>query len=207
MVKGGLTMNDAGARHGALEQLIRTLGALPGLGQRSARRIVLHLLAKRSALMVPLGKMLLQAAEDVQSCHICGNLDAHNPCHICQSTKRDESRICVVAQVSDIWAIERTQSYRGLYHVLGGELSALDGVGPQDLRIDSAVTRSRDPVVKEVILALGATVDGQSTAHYLADRLTREGLVVSRLAHGVPVGGQLDYLDEGTITTALNSRR
>lgn len=190
----------------SLQTFIKMLSALPGLGHRSARRIALHLLQKRSTIMVPLANMMLQVANDIQACDICGNLDAHNPCNICQSPKRDGHSICVVAHVSDLWAIERTQSFRGTYHVLGGLLSALDGIGPQDLRIDGLQTRAADPQITEVILALSATVDGQSTAHYIADRLHRNDLTITRLAHGVPVGGELDYLDDGTITTALQSR-
>lgn len=198
-------MNSAG-RYGALDQLMKMLASLPGLGQRSARRIALYLLSKRSAVMVPLANMLLQAAHDIRECDICGNLDAHNPCHICQSPKRDGASLCVVAQVSDLWAIERTQSFKGTYHVLGGLLSALDGIGPQDLRIEGLLRRAEDEALEEIILALSATVDGQSTAHYIADHLDQSRLKVTRLAHGVPVGGELDYLDDGTITTALRSR-
>lgn len=194
------------SNHGPLDQLIKMLGSLPGLGNRSARRIALHLLSKRGALMMPLSNVLKQAAEDIVDCDICGNLDVHNPCHICQSAKREPSTICVVGQVSDLWAIERTNSFKGTYHVLGGVLSALDGIGPQDLRIQGLVARSQDPQIKEVILALPATVDGQSTAHYVTDQLDTARLTVTKLAHGVPVGGELDYLDDGTITTALKSR-
>ena len=193
-------------RYGPLEQMMKMLSSLPGLGQRSARRIALHLLSKRSSLMVPLANMLLQAAHDITDCEICGNLDAHDPCNICQSAKRDTSSICVVAQVSDLWAIERTQSFRGTYHVLGGLLSALDGIGPQDLRIEGLLLRAEDENLEEIILALSATVDGQSTAHYISDHLDQNRIKVTRLAHGVPVGGELDYLDDGTITTALKSR-
>ena len=193
---------------GTLEQLIKTLGSLPGLGKRSAQRIALQLLAKRSQLMIPLADILRRAAEEIEECDICGNLDTHNPCHICQSAKRDPHTICVVSQVSDVWAIERTKSFRGTYHVLGGLLSALDGIGPQDLSIDGLISRAQDPEITEIILGLSATVEGQSTAHYIADRLTdAKHLTITHLAHGVPVGGELDYLDEGTITTALKSRR
>ena len=189
-----------------LDQLIKMLGSLPGLGNRSARRIALHLLSKRSALMMPLSNALKQAAEDIKDCDICGNLDTVSPCHICQSVKRDPSKICVVAQVSDLWAVERTGSFKGTYHVLGGVLSALDGIGPLDLRIDGLIQRSQDSAITEIILALSATVDGQSTAHYISDHIQRDGLTITKLAHGVPVGGELDYLDDGTITTALQSR-
>lgn len=192
---------------GPLDHLIKRLSTLPGLGNRSARRIALHLLSKRSTLMIPLANALERAAEEIRECGICGNLDMHDPCTICQDGKRDRSKICVVAGVGDLWAIERTSSYKGLYHVLGGVLSALDGVGPEQLNIRTLVTRAEAPGVKEIILALSATVDGQSTAHYISDRIRRENLAVTHLAHGVPLGGELDYLDDGTITMALKSRK
>lgn len=196
-------MND-----GPLDHLIRLLSGLPGLGNRSARRIALHLLSKRSSLMMPLANALSDAAENVKSCGVCGNLDMADPCGICRDHKRNETMICVVAQVSDVWAIERTSAFKGRYHVLGGLLSALDGIGPKDLRIDTLVGRVRNgsDTIEEVILALSATVDGQSTAHYISDHLAPLGVKISHLAHGVPVGGELDYLDDGTITTALRSR-
>ena len=191
-----------------LDHLIRLLSGLPGLGNRSARRIALHLLSKRGSLMMPLANALSDAAENVKSCNICGNLDMGDPCSICTSHKRNNTQICVVAQVSDVWAIERTGAYQGKYHVLGGLLSALDGIGPEDLRIDKLINRvqTNKEDLEEVILALSATVDGQSTAHYISDHLTPQGVTISHLAHGVPVGGELDYLDDGTITTALRSR-
>lgn len=190
-----------------LEHLIKMLGNLPGLGNRSARRIALYLLQKRGSVMMPLADALKDAAENIKDCERCGNLDTHSPCHICRDPKRDPAKICVVAGVSDLWAVERTGAFKGYYHVLGGLLSALDGIGPQDLRIDSLLTRTRTEDVQEVILALSATVDGQSTAHYIADHLHTAGdLKITRLAHGVPVGGELDYLDDGTIVTALKSR-
>ncbi len=193
---------------GPLENLIRLLSGLPGLGNRSARRIALHLLSKRSTLMMPLAHALSDAAENVKSCSICGNLDMNDPCNICTDDKRYKAQICVVAQVSDVWAIERTAAFKGRYHVLGGLLSALDGIGPEDLRIDKLIDRIHggEVPVEEVILALSATVDGQSTAHYISDHLSPLGVKVTHLAHGVPVGGELDYLDDGTITTALRSR-
>lgn len=196
-------MND-----GPLDHLIRLLSGLPGLGNRSARRIALHLLSKRGSLMMPLANALRDAAENVKSCGVCGNLDMVDPCGICKDIKRQDSMICVVSQVSDVWAVERTGAFKGRYHVLGGLLSALDGIGPSDLRIDSLVSRVREnsDQVEEVILALSATVDGQSTAHYISDHLSSLGVKISHLAHGVPVGGELDYLDDGTITTALRSR-
>lgn len=195
-------MND----NGPLDQLIRMLAGLPGLGQRSARRIALHLLSKRTTTMQQLANMLRQAAEEVKNCNICGNLDTIQPCRICENPRRERNQICVVAEVSDLWAIERTAAFKGVYHVLGGTLSALDGIGPKDLRIDSLIARANEPEIKEIILALSATVDGQSTAHYIADHLDKNRLTITRLAHGVPVGGELDYLDDGTITTALKSR-
>jgi recombination protein RecR len=191
---------------GPLQQLIKMLAGLPGLGNRSARRIALQLLSKRSTLMLPLAQALQRAAEEVKECSNCGNLDMHDPCNICQNAARDRSKICVVAQVSDLWAIERTSAFKGLYHVLGGLLSALDGIGPEDLRITSLSARAQQEEVQEIILALSATVDGQSTAHFIADRLHGRSIKITRLAHGVPVGGELDYLDDGTITTALKSR-
>jgi recombination protein RecR len=191
---------------GPLENLIRMLGNLPGLGNRSARRIALHLLQKRDSTMMPLARAIQDAAEKVKTCTQCGNLDLSSPCHICIDSKRDQSKICVVAQVSDLWAVERTSAYKGLYFVLGGLLSALDGVGPDDLKIDKLAILIAELQADEIILALSATVDGQSTAHYIADRLHPCGVTITRLAHGVPVGGELDYLDEGTITTALKSR-
>ncbi len=193
---------------GPLDHLIRLLSGLPGLGNRSARRIALRLLGKRGNLMLPLANALLDAAENVKSCSVCGNLDMADPCGICISPKRDETQICVVSQVSDVWAIERTGAFKGRYHVLGGLLSALDGIGPEDLRIDHLILRVSESngVIREVILALSATVDGQSTAHYISDHLSALDIKVTHLAHGVPVGGELDYLDDGTITTALRSR-
>lgn len=191
---------------GPLDHLIRLLAGLPGLGNRSARRIALHLLSKRSNLMMPLAQALQDAAQNVKSCGVCGNLDMVDPCGICTDPKRNAAQICVVANVSDVWAIERTGAYKGLYHILGGLLSALDGIGPEDLRINALLDRLRTGSIEEVILALSATVDGQSTAHYIADHIGAGSVKISRLAHGVPVGGELDYLDDGTITTALKSR-
>lgn len=197
--------------NGPLEHLIRLLSGLPGLGNRSARRIALYLLERRGNVMMPLANALADAAENVKSCRACGNLDMSDLCRICQDERRDQSQICVVAQVSDVWAIERTGAYKGLYFVLGGLLSALDGIGPEDLRINKLVERVREGkeagVTEEVILALSATVDGQSTAHYISDYVAPIDVAVTHLAHGVPVGGELDYLDDGTIVTALNSRK
>lgn len=190
-----------------IDRLIQLLAKLPGLGPRSARRAALHLLKKREALMRPLARALDDAAANMRSCPICGNLDTADPCAICADPRRDGSIICVVADVADLWALERAASYKGRYHVLGGTLSALDGIGPDQLNIAALVGRASDPRVKEVILASGATVDGQTTAHYIAERLAGLAVTVSRLAHGVPVGGELDYLDDGTLTAALKARR
>jgi len=194
-------------QEGPLQHLIKTLSGLPGLGNRSARRIALHMLSNREQSMLPLAKLIERTAIETQTCDTCGNLDMRSPCYICQDVKRNQSQICVVAQVSDLWAIERTASYKGQYHVLGGLLSALDGIGPDQLNIASLVQRSNNPETQEIILALSATVDGQSTAHYISDHLQKPDLDITHLAHGVPVGGELDYLDDGTITTALRSRK
>lgn len=190
-----------------IERVIRLLARLPGLGPRSARRMALHLLDRRETLMEPLAEALAAAASAVAPCSVCGNLDTADPCSICTDSGRDGSVLCVVEQVADLWALERSGAFQGRYHVLGGTLSALDGVGPEDLRIASLVERARAAEVTEVILALNATVDGQTTAHYIADRLAESGVTLSRLAHGVPVGGELDYLDDGTLLAALRSRR
>ena len=190
-----------------LDRLILLLARLPGLGSRSARRVVLHLMKKRESLMLPLAEALKQAAESIRPCRICGNLDTSEICSICADPKRDPATICVVEEVADLWAIERSAAFKGRYQVLGGTLSALDGRGPDQLNLDSLLVRAGEPEVKEVILALSATVDGQTTAHYVAERLGDCGVAVSHLAHGVPVGGELDYLDEGTLTAALKARR
>ena len=194
-------------KDGPLQHLIQMFAGLPGLGNRSARRIVLHLLSQKGRTMVPLAETILRVAEEIKACPACGNLDMIQPCSICQDMKRDDSQICVVGQVSDLWAIERTAAFKGRYHVLGGLLSALDGIGPDQLNIDRLVIRARESGASEIILALAATVDGQSTAHYISDRLAECGVEITHLAHGVPVGGELDYLDDGTITTALRSRK
>ncbi len=190
-----------------IERLIQLLARLPGLGPRSARRAALHLLKKRESLMLPLGAALTEAARAVKSCATCGNLDSVDPCSICADPRRDGSLICVVEEVDDLWALERSAAYRGRYHVLGGTLSALDGIGPEQLDIAGLLARAALPEVKEVILATGATVEGQTTAHYLTDRLAGLDVSVTGLAHGVPVGGELDYLDDGTLTAALKARR
>ncbi|MFN4282569.1 MAG: recombination mediator RecR [Alphaproteobacteria bacterium] len=190
-----------------IERLIQLLAKLPGLGPRSARRAALHLFKKRESLMQPLMAAMTDAADNVRVCSVCGNLDTSEPCAICTDGRRDAAIICVVEDVADLWALERAGVFRGKYHVLGGVLSALDGVGPDDLAIGKLVNRARGDEVKEVILAMGATVDGQTTAHYLTDRLRDCDVEVTRLAHGVPVGGELDYLDDGTLGAALKARR
>jgi recombination protein RecR len=189
-----------------IDRLIQYLAKLPGLGPRSARRAALFLLKRREALLQPLAAALAAAGEHVHPCGICGNLDGADPCAICRDTRRDATLLCVVEDVADLWAIERTGAFAGRYHVLGGTLSALDGIGPEDLDIEGLVRRAGSGV-GEVIIALNATVDGQTTAHYLIDRLAPTCVAVTRLAHGVPVGGELDYLDEGTLSAALRARR
>jgi recombination protein RecR len=190
-----------------LDRLIQLLSKLPGLGPRSARRAALFLLKRRESLMEPLAAALTETAAKVKPCSRCGNLDTADPCALCRDPRRDPGLICVVEDVADLWAIERSAAYNGLYHVLGGTLSALDGVGPEDLRIEPLVKRVAESKAREVILALNATVEGQTTAHYVMDRLAATGVHVSRLAHGVPVGGELDYLDEGTLSAALAARK
>jgi recombination protein RecR len=191
----------------ALDELIQQLGKLPGLGPRSARRVALHLLKQRQTLLPRLAAALGQAAHEVRQCATCGNLDDADPCRICTDPKRDPSLICVVEDVDDLWALERSALFQGRYHVLGGRLSALDGLGPEDLGIDRLLQRVARERTVEIILATSATVDGQTTAHYLAERLAPSGVPVTRLAHGVPVGGELNYLDDGTLGAALRARR
>ena len=190
-----------------IERLISLLSKLPGLGPRSARRAALALLKKREQLLVPLADALGDAAAKVKTCHVCGALDTQDPCAVCADETRDTSLICVVEEVGALWAMERAGAFRGRYHVLGGLLSALDGVGPDALRIGPLVQRASDGVVREAVLALPATVDGQTTAHYLAERLAPTGVSVTMLARGVPVGGELDWLDDGTIAQAMRARR
>jgi recombination protein RecR len=190
-----------------IERLIGLLAKLPGLGPRSARRAALALLKRREQLLSPLAQALAEAAERVKVCQVCGSLDTTDPCAICSDRERDRALICVVEEVGALWAMERSGAFRGRYHVLGGLLSALEGVGPEALRVAQLVSRAADGEVREVILALPATVDGQTTAHYLADRITPGGVSVTLLARGVPVGGELDWLDDGTITQALRARR
>jgi recombination protein RecR len=190
-----------------VERLIGMLARLPGLGPRSARRATLFLLKRREAVLQPLALALSEAALRVTNCAVCGNLDSIDPCSICSDQGRDPTLICVVEDVAGLWAMERTGFYKGRYHVLGGVLSALDGIGPQDLGLDRLLARAATPPLAEVILAIGATVDGQTTAHYIADRLVASGVAVSGLAQGVPIGGELDFLDDGTIGAALKARR
>jgi recombination protein RecR len=189
-----------------IERLIQLLARLPGLGPRSARRAALHLIKKREQLMAPLASAVTTAMEKIEICRVCGNIDTKSPCTVCTDNKRDQSMIVVVADVADLWALERAAALNARYHVLGGTLSPLDGVGPQDLSIDALVARAHDTTVKEIILALNATVDGQTTAHYITDLLRDANVAVTRLAHGVPVGGELDYLDDGTLTAAMRAR-
>jgi recombination protein RecR len=190
-----------------LDQLTQLISKLPGLGPRSARRVVLFLLKRREALLLPLIQAMQDTAEAVQSCPVCGNWDVIAPCAICADASRDAALLCVVEDVADLWALERARAFKGRYHVLGGTLSALEGVRPADLRIDQLVRRVREDGVREVILALGATVEGQTTAHYVAQQLEGANVSVTRLAHGLPVGGEIDYLDDGTLTAAFQARR
>ena len=190
-----------------IERLIQGLARLPGLGPRSARRAALVMLKRRAALLEPLATALAEAAAAVRACTVCGNLDTRDPCAICADPRRDGRVLCVVEDVADLWALERAAAFSGRYHVLGGVLSPLDGIGPEDLSIPRLVERAGAGEVREVVLALGATVDGQTTAHYLVDRLAGCNVEITRLAHGVPVGGELDYLDDGTLTAALTARR
>ena len=190
-----------------IERLIQLLAKLPGLGPRSARRAALTLLKKREGLMDPLATAMADAAAAIKQCDICGNLDTQNPCTICRDVRRDFSIICVVEDVADLWALERASVFKGRYHVLGGALSALDGVTPDRLNLPALLTRIRAGGVSEVILAMNATVEGQTTAHYMMDALEPLGVKITRLAHGVPVGGELDYLDEGTLAAAVKARK
>ena len=189
-----------------IERLIQLLAKLPGLGPRSARRAALHLVKKREALLGPLAEAMAIAKERIVVCSTCGNVDTSDPCSLCRDPRRDDSLIVVVADISDLWALERSGAVAGRYHVLGGVLSALDGVRPEHLTLDALVARASDPAVKEIILALSATVDGQTTAHFITDVLAHLPLKVTKLAHGVPVGGELDYLDDGTLAAAIRQR-
>ncbi len=188
-------------------KMIDLIAKLPGFGPRSARRAALHLLKRKDQLLLPLADALAEAGDKIERCRVCGNFDTLQPCAVCQAPGRDDSVLCVVADVPDLWALERAGAFRGRYHVLGGVLSAIDGIGPDDLNIASLIERAQNGVVSEVIIAVGATVDGQTTAHYIAERLAGTTANVTRLAHGVPVGGELDHLDDGTLAAALRSRR
>lgn len=190
-----------------IQRMIDLIARLPGLGPRSARRVALFLLKRQDTLLRPLAAALSQAADKIEQCRTCGNFDTLQPCAVCQSTGRDDGILCVVEDVPDLWALERAGAFRGRYHVLGGVMSALDGVGPEDLTIGLLQARVASGAFREVILALNATVDGQTTAHYIAERLEGLGVEITRLAHGVPVGGELDHLDDGTLMAALRSRR
>ena len=190
-----------------IERLIQLLARLPGLGPRSARRAALHLIAKRDQLLSPLAEAMKVAQERVRACTACGNVDTRDPCTICADIRRDVTTLVVVESVGDLWALERAQATKGLYHVLGGVMSPLDGVGPADLALDRLMERVAAGGVAEVVLAVNATVDGQTTAHYITEMLAPSGVKVTRLAHGVPVGGELDYLDDGTLSAAMRSRR
>ncbi len=190
-----------------IENLIALMARLPGLGPRSARRAVLHLIKKRGPLMDPLSDALHRVATTARECISCGNIGTSETCEICRSEKRENGQICVVEDVADLWAMERAGVFSGRYHVLGGVLSALDNVGPDDLRIPLLARRIKDEAITEVIMALNATVDGQTTAHYILDQLEGSDVAVTSLAQGVPIGGELDYLDDGTISAALKARK
>jgi recombination protein RecR len=190
-----------------IEALTQALARLPGLGPRSARRAVLHLLKKREAAMGPLLRALEAVNERLATCHLCGNVDTADPCAICTDPRRDARMLCVVEEVADLWALDRSRLFPGRYHVLGGRLSALEGVRPEDLSIDRLIGRISEGGVDEVVLAMNATLEGQTTAHYIADRLASFPVRLTQLAHGLPVGGELDYLDEGTLAQALRARR
>ena len=190
-----------------IEALSQALARLPGLGPRSARRAVLHLMKKRQTALEPLLAALQNVAEKLSVCSSCGNVDTSDPCSICRDQRRDDKMLCVVEEVADLWALDRSRLFPGRYHVLGGRLSALEGVGPQDLSIDQLVRRVSGGGIDEVVLAMNATLEGQTTAHYLAERLEGFPIRLSQLAHGLPVGGELDYLDEGTLAQALRARR
>ena len=190
-----------------IEALVQALSRLPGLGPRSARRAVLHLLKRREGAMAPLLRALSAVDERLASCATCGNVDTSDPCGICRDPRRDQRMLCVVEDVPDLWALERSRLFPGRFHVLGGRLSALDGVRPEDLTIDRLVARVADGAIDEVVLAMNATLDGQTTSHYVAERLEAHPVRITQLAHGLPVGGELDYLDDGTLAQALRARR
>ena len=190
-----------------IEALTQALARLPGLGPRSARRAVLHLLKKREAALGPLLSALIAVDERLATCETCGNVDTANPCAVCADNRRDSRALCVVEEVADLWALDRSRLFPGKFHVLGGRLSALEGIRPEDLAIDALVRRVEAGGIDEVVLAMNATLEGQTTAHYVAERLERFPVRITQLAHGLPVGGELDYLDEGTLAQALRARR
>lgn len=190
-----------------IKNLIKLMSKIPGLGPRSARRSVLSLIKNPEKLMLPLANALIQVSESIKLCSVCGNIDSDTICGICKDEKRDKNIICVVEDITDLWALERSSSYKGRYHILGGVLSAIDGINPEDLRIKELLENIRLNKVKEVILATSATLAGQTTSFYIMDLLEGEGIMISRLAQGIPMGGELDYLDDGTIGAALDSRR
>ena len=198
-------MNERAGRE--IEHLIDLMARLPGLGPRSARRAVLQMIKKRSKLLDPLAKSIVEVAETARECATCGNISGQEVCQLCVDPARKNGEVCVVEDVSDLWAMERTALFKGTYHVLGGVLSALDGVGPDNLGIPRLISRIHSDSVREVILALNATIDGQTTAHYIADQLEGSGVRITSLAQGVPIGGELDYLDDGTISAALKARK
>ncbi|MCI5545041.1 MAG: recombination mediator RecR [Azospirillum sp.] len=190
-----------------IEKLIKLTAKLPSLGSRSARRIVLHLIKKKENILLPLIEALQNVADNIKTCEICGNFDTSSPCAICSSEKREKSTICVVQDVADLWAMERAGLYHGQYHVLGGILSALNGIAPEDLNIESLLKRAAETDTTEIVLALPATIDGQITTHYLVSKLKNCNVKITTLAQGIPVGAELDYMDEGTLQLALNSRK
>lgn len=190
-----------------IDHLMKLLAQLPGLGPRSGKRAALHLIKKKETHMVPLMEALRTVLSTVQTCGTCGNIDTKSPCSLCESDRRDKSTLCIIEDVEDLWAMERANVFRGQYHVLGGVLSALDGIGPENLALESLVRRLEQGNIQEIIIALGATMEGQTTAHYLHDKLAPFSVKMTRLAHGLPVGGDLDYLDEGTIMAALTARQ
>ncbi|MDC0073944.1 recombination mediator RecR [Alphaproteobacteria bacterium] len=190
-----------------IKNLEYLLSRLPGVGPRSARRIVLNMLKNRDSIMLPLSKQISEVASKVKKCSVCSNLDIISPCNVCEDPKRDDKVVCIIEDASDLWALQKLDTFKGKFHVLGGLLSALDGIGPEDLRINQLIERITNNKVREVILALPLTIDGQTTVHYIHNKLKDTETLITQLAHGVPVGGELDYLDDGTITTALSSRR
>jgi recombination protein RecR len=190
-----------------IDNLIELMARLPGIGPRSARRMVLNLLKKPDSLMRPLAKALVETADQIKKCEICGNIDTVSPCNLCEDNRRDQSIIVVIEEVVDLWALERAAVHKGLYHVLGGSLSVIDGVGPDDLGINQLIERADKDSTEEVVLAMNATIDGQTTAYYITDELSECNVKISRLARGVPVGGELDYMDDGTLMEALESRQ